>query len=183
MKLIFRILLVLIFLFGIGLYRLNELNKVPVKVENFSTFNLAEIYVLGAVMSALAYPIYPEIAIEHMALYFKKKSKRESDFFMSSKVVRKAIKQYTKPIMLVWDSKAYMFGNSEARVALALNGAILTKNKNQITIEVPIKYPRYAVAKLLPGVKINEGLFWVLQEKGWYHTGVMTWNHNLELGS
>ena len=179
MKLILRILVVLVFLFSIGLYRLNELNKVPVKVENFSTYNLAEIYALGAVMSALAYPIYPEIAIEHMALYFKKKSKSKSDFFMSSKVVQKAIKQYTKPTMLVWDSKAYMFGNSEARVALALNGAILTKNKNQITIEVPIKYPRYAVAKLLPGIKINEGLFWVLQEKGWYHTGVMTWTHNL----
>ena len=70
-----------------------------------------------------------------------------------------------------------MFGNPEARVALALNGAVLSKTMNEIRIDVPIKYPRNSLVKLLPMVEVQEGLFWVLQQKGWYHTGTMTWTH------
>ena len=173
-------LLILIVLFsGVGLYRLSELNKIPVSVENFSTYNLVEIYVLGIVMSVLGYPLYPEVAVEHLSLMFREKAAKESDFFMKSKVVQKAIKNYKKPILLVWDNSAYMIGHPEARVALALNGATLFRDGKKITIEVPIKYPRNAIAPLLPGIKIQEGLFWVLQEKGWYHPGVMVWTHSL----
>ena len=77
-----KFMLFTVILVGVGLYRLNELNKIPVKVENYSTVNLVEIYVLGLVMSALAYPIYPEIAVEHLSLYQKEKVDRNSDFFM-----------------------------------------------------------------------------------------------------
>lgn len=177
---IIAIVLTCISLFtAVGLYRLNELNKIPVSVENYSTYNLVEIYVLGVVMSALAYPIYPEVAIEHMSLYSRNKSSKESAFFLRSKVVQKAINNYSKPVLLVWDMKDYMIGNSEARVALALNGATLIKNGNSVTVEVPIKYPRYALAELLPFVRVQEGLFWVLQQKGWYHTGIFTWNYTI----
>ena len=71
-----------------GLYRLDQLNKMPVDVDNYSTYNLIEIYILGVVMSAFAYPIYPEIAIEHMALYSEDKPSRHSAFFMSSGVCK-----------------------------------------------------------------------------------------------
>ena len=131
-------------------------------------------------MSALAYPMYPEVAIEHMSLYLRNKSSKESGFFLRSKVVQKAINNYSKPVLLVWDMKDYMIGNSEARVALALNGATLIKSKNNVTVRVPIRYPRYAMADLLPFVRVQEGLFWVLQQKGWYHTGVMTWTYKNE---
>ena len=72
-----------------------------------------------------------------------------------------------------------MIGHPEPRVALALNGATLFKDGQKISIEVPIRYPQNAVAPLLPGLKVQEGLFWVLQQKGWYHTGVMVWKHEL----
>ena len=134
---------------------------------------------LGVVMSALAYPFYPEIAIEHMSLYSRSKSSRESDFFLNSRVVQKAITNYSKPVMLEWDMSDYMIGNSEARVALALNGATLTKRGNKVSVEVPIRYPRYAMADLLPFVRVQEGLFWVLQQKGWYNTGVMIWHSTI----
>ena len=160
---------------AVGFYRLNELNKITVSVENYSTYNLVEIYVLGAIMSAFAYPIYPEISVEHMSLYTPNKSSKESCFFLRSKIVQKAIKKYNKPVMLVWDMESYMIGNSEARVALALNGATLIKDGSKIAVKVPIRYPRDAMAELLPFLRVQEGLFWVLQEKGWYHTGVMTW--------
>ena len=30
-----------------------------------------------------------------------------------------------------------------------------------------------------PEISVQEGLFWVLQQRGWYHTGTMTWTHSL----
>ena len=178
-KLIIRFAIFLFLFGGLGLYRLQELNKVPIKVENFSTYNLVEIYVLGIVMSVLGYLIYPEVAVEHLSLMSREKGERQSDFFMESKVVRGAIKNYEKPTLLAWDNSAYMIGHPEARVALALNGATLFKDGQKISIEVPIRYPKNAVAPLLPGLKVQEGLFWVLQQRGWYHIGVMTWTHIL----
>jgi hypothetical protein len=178
-KFIIRFLIMVLLFGGGGLYRLNELNKIPVSVENYSTYNLLEIYALGIVMSVLAYPLYPEIAIEHFSLMKEDKGERQSDFFMKSKVVQKAIKNYRQPSMLVWDAQDYLVGNTEARVALAFNGAILTKEGKKISVRVPIKYPRNSLVELLPGIKVQEGLFWVLQEEGWYHTGEMTWTHTL----
>ena len=175
-----RFVILVILLGGFGLYRLNELNKIPVSVENYSTYNLVEIYTLGLVMSLLAYPVYPEISIEHLSLYKKNKPEMKSNFFMNSDIVTQAIDNYQKPTMLVWDIEHYKFGRSEARVALALNGAILTKESKKISVRVPIKYPRNSLVELLPGIKVQEGLFWVLQQKGWYHTGEMTWTHTLQ---
>ncbi len=178
-KFIIKLTILIILFSGFGLYRLNQLNKIPVSVENYSTYNLVEIYILGIVMSVLGYPLYPEVAVEHLSLMSREKGKRQSDFFMKSKVVLRAIKNYEKPTLLAWDNSAYMIGHPEARVALALNGATLFKDGKKVSIEVPIKYPRNAIAPLLPGIKIQEGLFWVLQQKGWYHTGVMTWIYTL----
>ena len=167
--------LVLLTFSSFGLYRLNELNKKPIHPDNFSTYNLVEIYVLGIVMSALAYPIYPEIAIEHMSLYFKEKKDSHSCFFLESSVVNEAIENYEKPVMLLWDSRSYMIGHPEARFSLALNGATLSIQENIINVAVPIRYPRYALARVLPMVEVQEGLFWVLQQRNWYHTGVINW--------
>ena len=92
--------------------------------------------------------------------------------------LRKAIKNYKQPTMLVWDTKDYIIGNNEARYALALNGALLTKTQKEIKIEVSIKYPKNSLVELMPGIKVQEGLFWILQEKGWYHTGTIRWIHS-----
>ena len=169
----------LIVLCSIGLVRLNHLNNTPIDVDNFSVFNLMEIYTLGIVMSVLAYPIYPEISIEHLSLYSKDKGERESDFFMNSVVVREAINNYQRPTILAWNKSDYFIGNSEARVALALNGALLRVDGNRVIIDVPIRYPKNSLVTLAPGLRVQEGLFWVLQEKGWYHPGTMTWTYPL----
>ena len=117
-----RVFLALLFVVLFGLFRLDQLNKTPIHPENFSTYNAVEIYTLGIVMSALAYPIYPEIAEEHMALYVKTKHDKHSCFFMQSAYVRKKVANYTQPTMLSWHSSSYMIGNSEARVSLAVLG-------------------------------------------------------------
>ena len=178
-KWMFRVLVFAFLVGGIGLYRLSELNKTPIKVENFSTYNLIEIYALGLIMSVLGYTLYPEVAIEHLSLYTPEKHAKKSDFFMKSKVVQEAISNYDSPPKLTWNNSVYMIGHPEARVALALNGATLIKEGKEILIKVPIEYPQNAIAPLLPGLNVQEGLFWVLQQKGWYHTGVMTWSHTL----
>lgn len=170
-----RVLLALPLILLFGLFRLDQLNKTPIHAENFSTYNAVEIYALGAVMSALAYPIYPEIAEEHMALYVKHKQDKRSCFFMQSAYVREKVGSYTQPTILSWNSSAYMLGNPEARVSLALNGAMLFKSKNIVWVEVPIKYPRNSLVKLAPFIEIQEGLFWILQQRGWYHTGTVRW--------
>ncbi|NBT29752.1 MAG: hypothetical protein EBT18_09770 [Gammaproteobacteria bacterium] len=61
--------LILVILTTFGLYRLNSLNATPIEASNFSWANKAEIYALGLISSALAYPIYPEVAREHLMIY------------------------------------------------------------------------------------------------------------------
>lgn len=94
-----------------------------------------------------------------MSLYSRTKNLKESDFFLRSKVVQKGNNNYTKPVLLVWDIADYIIGNSEARVALAFNGATLTRNGNKINVAHPISYPPYAMAELLPFIKVQEGSF------------------------
>ena len=175
MRIIATTLLCLSLFVSVGLYRLNHLNSIPVHVDNYSTYNLAEIYVLGIVMSVFGYPFYPEASIHHLSLYWKDKPDMCGNFFITSKVVQRAINNYKKTTMLAWSSKDYMFGNDEARVALAFNGAVLIKDRSKVVVRVPIRYPKDVIVKLLPFVEIQEGLFWVLQQKGWYHAGTLDW--------
>ena len=77
-----------------------------------------------------------------------------------------------KGILIESDRKKYQ----EARIALALNGAYLSVQDNQIVARIKIAYPRKFLAPLVavPGlgvISVEEGLFWILQQEGWYHTG------------
>ena len=116
-----------------SLYRLDHLNSIPTTPSNFSWFNKAEIYALGLAIGVIGYPIYPEVAREHLMMYrpFSDKPKViESDFFRGSPVVEKAIqiaKRTGKPYRLAWPSSTYKLSfdtdaYKEARIALALNG-------------------------------------------------------------
>jgi len=174
-----------------GLFRLNSLNSTPIDPANFSWVNKAEIYSLGIIMSVLAYPIYPEVAREHMMLTtpFDEEPKIiQDDFFLGSVVIKKAIKKAIKnrrPHRLAWPASAYQLSlNSaqytEARVALALNGGHLRVDGNNVIVKIKIAYPTKSYAPLIPipgigVIGVEEGLFWVLQEEKWYHTGYVEW--------
>jgi hypothetical protein len=175
----------------IGLFRLNELNQKPFDSSQFSWINKVEIYTLGLVMSVIAYPLYPEIAQEHLMLYrpFEGKTKViNDDFFLRSKRIRKAIdeaKSTGKEVRLWWPISDYALKPSwdqywESRVALAFNGGWLRVQGDQVIARIPIKYPKRAFAPIvtIPWVGtlgVEEGLFWVLQQEGWYHTGEVEW--------
>jgi len=176
-----------VILLALGLYRLNELNAKPIEVSQFSWVNKVEIYALGTLMSLAAWPIYPEVAREHMMLYapFDEDPKIiKDDFFLQSVVVQQAIKEAAstkKSQRLAWPASAYRLSfdrkkYQEARIALALNGAYLSVQDNQIVARIKIAYPRKFLAPLVavPGlgvISVEEGLFWILQQEGWYHTG------------
>lgn len=184
-------LLALTLIVAVGLIRLNALNQKPSDPAQFSWLNKVEVYALGIVMSVLAYPIYPEVSKEHLSLYVPNNGEPKrynDDFFLKSSVVRDAIAraaQTKKEVRLYWSVNDYRLSPNpedywEARVALAFNGGWLRVEGEQAVARIPIAYPKRALAPLIsiPGigtVAVQEGLFWVLQQEGWYFTGEVEW--------
>ena len=184
-------LVVLILISSFCLYRLDHLNSIPTTPSNFSWINKAEIYVLGLAIGVVGYPIYPEVAREHLIMYrpFSDKPKViESDFFRGSPVVENAIikaKRSGKPYRLAWPSTAYKLSfqsdeYKEARIALALNGGYVRIQDNKVVASINVKYPQNSFAPLisikgLGTIGVEEGLFWVLQKVGWLYSGDAEW--------
>ena len=173
------------------LYRLDHLNSIPIAPSNFSWVNKAEIYTFGLMMGVIGYPIYPEVAREHLMMYrpFSDKPKViESDFFRGSPVVERAIqiaKRSGKPYRLAWPSSTYKLSfdpdeYKEVRIALALNGGYVRVEGDNVIASIDIKYPQKSFAPLifikgLGTIGVEEGLFWVLQKEGWLHSGYVEW--------
>ena len=184
-------IIVLFLISSFCLYRLDHLNSIPTTPSNFSWINKAEIYVLGLAIGLIGYPIYPEVAREHLMMYrpFSNKPKIiESDFFRGSPVVENAIikaKRSGEPYRLAWPSSAYKLSfqsdeYKEARVALALNGGYVRIQDDKIIASINIKYPQNFFAPLiaikgLSTIGEEEGLFWVLQKVGWLYSGEVEW--------
>lgn len=185
------LLVALIFLVMIGFIRVHQLNQKPSDPSAFSWFNKAEVYTLGLLMVAIAYPLYPEISREHLMLYSPFNGETtviHDDFFLRSLKVQKAVDEAArtgKEVRLWWSNRDYEFRLDfdkywESRVALAFNGGWLRVEGKKVIARIPIKYPKRAFAPFfsVPFIGtfgIQEGLFWVLQEEGWYHTGEVEW--------
>lgn len=181
----------LVLLITFGLHRLSILNAKTIELSNFSWINKVEIYGLGTIMAVTGAPLYPEIARMHFMLYtpFKDGVKSvENDFFMRSAVVKSAIQNAVKSgksYRLAWPASVYKFSMDnekyhEARIALALNGGYLRIEDNMVIVNIAVAYPRNSFAPLftVPGygvVGVEEGLYWILQQEGWYHTGNVEW--------
>jgi len=184
-------IIVLFLISSFCLYRLDHLNSIPTTPSNFSWINKAEIYVLGLAIGVIGYPIYPEVAREHLMMYrpFSNKPKViESDFFRGSPVVEKGIikaKRSGKPYRLAWPSSAYKLSfqpseYKEAGIVLALNAGYVRIQDNKIIAGINIKYPQDSFATListkgLGTIGVEEGLFWVLQKVGWLYSGEVEW--------
>ena len=188
---IFYSMLALTLIGCFSLYRLDHLNSIPITPSNFSWINKAEIYTLGLAIGVIGYPIYPEVAREHLMMYrpFSDKPKAiKSDFFRGSPVVERAIqiaKKTGKPYRLAWPSNTYKLSLNpnkykEARIALALNGGYIHIKNNNVIASIDIKYPRKSFAPLIPikgvgTIGVEEGLFWILQKEGWLYSGKVKW--------
>jgi hypothetical protein len=191
-----RFLLAVLLLLGIsfaGLQRLNHLQDRPIELSEFSWFNKVEIYTAYVLMNVLGAPLYPEIAKEGLLMLLPSSEGKEitfeSDFFFESEFVQDKIDNYYGPISLYWPWDSYVmidvFGkHSEARVALALNTGTLSVEETRVKVSVPCTWPQDAWIHLLnvpwlPEIRIQEGLFWVLEQEGWIHPYTAVWEADL----
>lgn len=191
-KILFGFALI-ISLFFIGIERLNYLSSKQIHVDNFSTFNKIEIYAAYILMNALGYPMYPEIAKEAMLMLDPRVRNKEiyfeTDFFLQSKVVKEAIDNYTKPTRLVWHPNNYVIGSPEARVSLTFNSGTLSIEDNIVSVSVPCTWPMHSDYRdhsyttplsIFPEIRVQEGLFWILEQEGWIHPYTAVWKTTLQ---
>jgi hypothetical protein len=192
MKKVILILGLLVSLFFLGIERLNYLSQKEIKLDNFSTFNKVEIYTAYILMNVLGYPLYPEISKEAMLMLDPsvrdKEIHFESDFFLESKVVKEAINNYTKPTRLVWHPNNYVIGSPEARVSLTFNSGTLSIKDNIVSVSVPCTWPMHSDYRdhsyttplsVFPEIRVQEGLFWVLEQEGWIHPYTAIWKTSI----
>lgn len=186
-RLSFVVLAVVVLAAG-GVKRFDYLATKPIDPAEFSWFNKAEIYAGYIAMMVVGYPLYPEISAEMWYMIFASSEGKElnfdDDFFLDSRVIKKAIDNYTKPQRLTWDPSNYNLGESEARVALTFNGGTLHIEDGIIQVKVPCAWPRYSdyrdhTAKTplvrFPKIEVQEGLFWVLEQERWIHPYTAVW--------
>ena len=192
MKKVILILGLLVSLFFLGIERLNYLSQKEIKLDNFSTFNKVEIYTEYILMNVLGYPLYPEISKEAMLMLNpnvrNKEIHFETDFFLESKVVKEAINNYTKPTRLVWHPNNYVIGSPEARVSLTFNSGTLSIKDNIVSVSVPCTWPMHSDYRdhsyttplsVFPEIRVQEGLFWVLEQEGWIHPYTAIWKTSI----
>ena len=113
----------------------------------------------------------------------------ESDFFLKSGFIQSTIENYTGPVALYWPWDSYVMTDvfaihSEARVALALNTGTLSIEDSKVQVSVPCTWPKDAWIYLLdvpwlPKIKLQEGLFWVLEQEGWLYPYTAVWEADL----
>ena len=186
-----KLLIAIIFLVLVaagGVKRLDYLATKPMDPDAFSWLNKAEIYTGYLAMAFVGYALYPEISIEMFYMLLPSSEGKElvfeNDFSRDSKVVREAIANYSGPVRLVWHPRHYNLGESEARVALALNTGTLHIERDKVLVKVPCTWPRYSdyrnhTAKTplvrYPEIGVQEGLFWVLEQERWIFPYTAVW--------
>ncbi len=183
----FLAVLLLLALSFAGLQRLNHLSARPVELNEFSWFNKVEIYTAYVLMNALGAPLYPEIAKEGSLMLLPSSEGQEmtfeSDFFLESRFIQNALDNYSEPVRLAWPPNSYGLGNAETRIALALNTGTLHVEDGKVKVSVPCTWPKQSLVNVgLPGlldIRVQEGLFWVLEQEGWIHPYTAVWEAEL----
>ena len=186
-----KLLIAIIFLVVVavgGVKRFDYLATKPMDPDAFSLVNKVEIYTGYLAMTIAGYPLYPEISIEMFYMLLPSSKEKElvfeNDFFLESKVIKEAIANYSGPVRLVWHFRHYNLGESEARVALALNTGTLHIEGDKVLVKVPCTWPRYSdyrnhTAKTslvrYPEIGVQEGLFWVLEQERWIFPYTAVW--------
>ena len=183
----FLAVLLLLALSFAGLQRLNHLSARPVELSEFSWFNKVEIYTVYVLMNVLGAPLYPEIAKEGSLMLLPSSEGQvmtfESDFFLESEFIQNKLDNYSEPVRLAWPPNSYRLGGSETRIALALNTGTLHVEDGKAKVSVPCTWPKQSLVNVgLPGlldIRVQEGLFWVLEQEGWIHPYTAVWEADL----
>ena len=101
------------------------------------------------------------------------------DFAASLQQTDSTLPQTYGPVWVEWPRSDYRLTEPEARYALALNQTSLTARAERrgerwlidVRHEMQVKSPESISVTLIgrPRLRIEEGLFWVLQNCGWLH--------------
>ena len=196
----FLAVLLLLALSFAGLQRLNHLSARPIELSEFSWFNKVEIYTVYVLMNVLGAPLYPDIAKEASLMLLPSSEGKvmtfESDFFFESSFIQNKLDNYSKPVPLYWPFDSYVWTDffeehSEARVALALNTGTLSIEDGKVKVSVPSTWPKHSdhrdhswttplvSVRGLPEIRVQEGLFWVLEQEGWIYPYTAVWEADL----
>lgn len=191
-----KLLIAIIFLVLVaagGVKRFDYLATKPMDPDSFSWLNKAEIYTGYLAMAFVGYALYPEISIEMFYMLLPSSEGKElvfeNNFYRDSKVVSEAIANYSGPARLVWHPRHYNLGESEARVALALNTGTLHIEEDKIFVKVPCRWPQYSDYRdhtvktplvKYPEIGVQEGLFWVLEQERWIFPYTAVWTSQLQ---
>ena len=155
------------------------------------------IYGLNIVMSVVGFPLYPEASKETLLMMLDPgpSARRvfRSDFGLGSYKIRAPLRDFAArlqqgdstsspsfgPANVQWTKSDYRLTEPEARYALALNQTRLTARAERrgerwlivVREEMEVKYPESIYVTLVgrPRLRVEEGLFWVLQNYGWLH--------------
>ena len=171
----------------------------------FSFRDKLGIYGLNLMMGISAYPIYPEISMETLLMVLPPPENGirsfHSNFAINSREVRNVVREFNKTLSftednevsfqrrIYWNIGEYTLGSKEARYALALNPADVFlhgfredgKWYIDISLKVQCRYPQNSSVVLIssPELRIEEGLFWVLQEVGWLYPYTAEWRFGI----
>jgi hypothetical protein len=178
--------------------KVEQLSRKPRNdMSAFTLQDRVGIYGLNIVMSVVGFPLYPEASRETLLMIFRPgpQARRvfHSDFALGSRKVRGHIRDFAAslqlddsassrnygPTRVLWDKLDYRLTEPEARYALALNQTLLTARAERrgerwlidVRDEMEVKYPESVYVTLIsrPRLRVEEGLFWVLQSYGWLH--------------
>jgi hypothetical protein len=155
------------------------------------------IYGLNIVMGVVGFPLYPEAARATLLMMFEPgpfpRRVFYSDFGLGSYKLRGVVRDFAArlqrrdsvgsgnygPVGIEWNKSEYRLTDPEARYALALNQTELTARAERrgkrwlldVRHEMEVKYPESKYVTLIgrPRLRMEEGLFWVLQNHGWLH--------------
>lgn len=145
------------------------------------------VYFLNVFMSLGAAVVYPEIAVESLLMMFPVEHgerRFNSGFFLRSKWIQKKIKGLNRgeSVRVSWNLQHYLLGGTEARYALALNPCLITRRSDGAAdiyeARVKVGYPAKSEVMLIhwpAQFRIEEGLFWYLQQCGWLHPYEAVW--------
>jgi len=185
-------------------YRIDHLsNKLIQKGPySFTFLEKASIYLLGFNMCLCGMPLYPEIAKEQFLLQFPGPKNRvfHSSFAMKSEKIKEVVNGYSTTLMRLNSYKytfspkrvAFNYATDNMRVALALNPCYISgeaKKKDGIwelsmQAKVNVLYPQKSRIPLFSILRktfyIEEGLYWMLQQNGWFfpYTAIWKWEVN-----
>ena len=179
-------------------HKVEQLSRKPRNdMSAFTLPDRLGIYGLNIVMGMVGFPLYPEASKETLLMMLDPgpiaRRVFYSDFGLGSYKMRAPLRDFAArlqqddstssrdygPVRVEWNKSDYRLTEPEARYALALNQTRLTARAERrggrwlidVRHNMEVEYPESTYVTLVgrPRLRIEEGLFWVLQNCGWLH--------------